>query len=302
MYAIGLDIGGTKIAASLVDEKGACSFKKVYPSVAYDSEAMFLQVVDCIKDVIRESGYGNDRIVGIGVGVPGKIDAEKGIAIYQNNLPWRSFPLIERLQAVFPYKMIMGNDVAMAAHGEWVIAGKNMKDTFVYFTWSTGVSSSVIHEGRLFKGKGFAGELGLIFQESDNQRLEAQVSGPSISSICSQKLRQTLTTKEIISEYERGDATVVNLMEPIMRKIAKGVYAIICLLDPHKIVFGGSVIINNPFLLEILKKELLCMVIPEQNLSLEKMFVSTLGDNGIVGAGLKVLDENRSNANYSENY
>ncbi len=292
MYAIGLDIGGTKIAASLVDENGNCSFKKVYPSIANDSEAMFLQVVNCIKDVIKESGYGNDRIVGIGVGVPGKIDAQKGIAIFQNNLPWRKFPLLERLQAIFPYNMIMGNDVAMAAYGEWVMEGKNMDDTFVFFTWSTGVSSSIIHEGKLFKGRGFAGEIGLIFQESDNQRLEAQVSGPSISSIYSQKLNRKLTTREIISEYKRGNETVVNIMEPIMIKMAKGIYTIICLMDPHKIVFGGSVITNNPFLLEILKEKLSSMVIPEQNLSLEKMFVSTLADNGMIGAGLKVIHEN----------
>lgn len=73
--------------------------------------------------------------------------------------------------------------------------------------------------------------------------------------------------------------------------LAQGLYSISCLLDPHKMVFGGSVIVNNPFLLKLMKEKLKNYQLPEQQHILGQMSISTLKqDNGVVGAGLRVFE------------
>ena len=74
--------------------------------------------------------------------------------------------------------------------------------------------------------------------------------------------------------------------------MAQGLYSISSLLDPHKIVFGGSVIVKNPFLLEIMKEKLKIYQIPEQQHVLNQMTISTIKqNNGVIGAGLRVFEE-----------
>ena len=70
----------------------------------------------------------------------------------QNNLPWRHFPLADRIREEIPVPVVLDNDVCMAAHGEWMKRGGSVKETFVYFTISTGIACCTVHRG------GFSGE------------------------------------------------------------------------------------------------------------------------------------------------
>src|SRR5699024_3805276 len=128
-----------------------------------DREIMFAQVLKSIRMVQKESGIPFEKIVGTGLGVPGKIDREKGIAVFQNNLPWENFPIVERLKNELPLEnIVLDNDVYMATFAEWKATGANPQDTFVYITISTGISCSIIHQGSFIRGNGFAGEIGLL--------------------------------------------------------------------------------------------------------------------------------------------
>ena len=110
---------------------------------------------------MSEAGVSPAGIRGIGVGVPGKVDREKGVAVMQNNLPWRHFPLADRIREEIPVPVVLDNDVCMAAHGEWMKRGGSVEETFVYFTISTGIACCTIHRGRILRGAGFSGEIGL---------------------------------------------------------------------------------------------------------------------------------------------
>jgi len=81
------------------------------------------------------------------------------------------------------------------------------------------------------------------------------------------------------------------LLNEVVGSLAHGIYSIICLLDPHRIVLGGGVVNKNPFLLELIKESLKQYLIPEQQHSLESLHISRLkGDSGIVGAALKGIE------------
>lgn len=298
--SIGLDIGGTKIAAGIITEKGELLHRIELKSDISNRENMFAQVVKIIETLLDYSEVSLSEIKGIGVGVPGKVDRKTGIAVFQNNIPWENFPIVQRLEKHFGTNQIfIDNDVYMAAFAEWKLAQMKVNETFVYTTISTGISCSIIHNGTFIRGAGFAGELGLlpVLSKNDlpkNKRLEEVAAGPAIQKLAEKQLNQAgISTKEVFEGYLNGGAGYHSIIEEITDNLAQGIYAITCLVDPHRIVFGGSVIVNNPFLLETLKEKLAVYLIPEQQMILNQLFVSHLAqDNGIIGAGLKVFEEN----------
>lgn len=297
MYALGVDIGGTKIAAVLMNRNGDIQQRSEVASDPSDKERMFSQVTKSIEMVLEKSNVMISEINGIGIGVPGKVDREKGIAIYQNNLPWENFPIVNRLQQYFSIKkVVMDNDVYMAAFAEWRCSDSKIDSTFVYITVSTGISCSIIHRGEFLRGNGFAGELGLFPVSAKSsahsvERLEKVASGPAIQKLAEQRISNPdLTTQDFFKKYVDNNSVAKVLMDEVTDSLAHGLYSIICLLDPHKVVFGGGVINNNPFLLELIKESLTRYLIPEQLHSMDNLFTSNLkGDSGVIGAGLKVL-------------
>jgi glucokinase len=284
--AIGIDIGGTKIAAGVISQSGELLHRAEVKSDPSDRENMFTQVVKAVEQVLEGTQFSD--MEGIGVGVPGKVDRENGIAIFQNNLPWQQFPIADRLQEQFCAKTItIDNDVYMAAFAEWKAAQGKTNETFVYVTISTGIACSIIHHGSFFRGAGFAGELGLIpvLSKEGNARLEKIAAGPGIQKIAG------IPTKDVFTGYLKGSQEFQSVIDEVTDHLAQGLYSISCLLDPHRIVFGGSVIVNNPFLLELIKEKLKIYQLPEQQHLIDQMSISTLAqNNGVVGAGLRVFE------------
>lgn len=292
-YAIGLDIGGTKVAAALMNEEHEILFRSEVPSNATDKEAMFSQVVKSVESVLEKSQIDLEEVSGFGVGVPGKVDRENGIAIFQNNLPWGNFPIAERLKAHFNMeKVIIDNDVYMATFAEWVNHGADPNATFVYYTISTGISAAIISNGKFVMGNGFAGEAGLLPVQTganlnDFTTIEKVASGPSIVKAYND---DAMTTKDLLEGFKVGNEDVKEVVTNMIQALALGTYSISTLLDPHAIVFGGGVINHQPFLLDEIKEELKKYLIPEQNHTLDNLFLSkSKGDAGIIGAGMRVF-------------
>ncbi|MGN5648771.1 ROK family protein [Bacillus sp. Brlt_9] len=293
--AVGIDIGGTKIAAGVISDTGKLLEHAEIKSDPSDREKMFDRVVEAVEQVLKKSSISIANIEGIGVGVPGKVDREKGIAVFQNNLPWGQFPISVRLQEQFGIQRItIDNDVYMAAYAEWRAAYVKRNETFVYVTISTGISCSIIHKGSFFRGAGFAGELGLIpvLTKGGNERLEKIAAGPGIQRIAERDLQvDAISTKDVFASYINEVPEYQSIINEVTDYLAQGLYKISCLLDPHKMVLGGSVIVKNPFLLELIRAKLKSYQLPEQQHLLEQMSISTLAqNNGVVGAGLRVFE------------
>jgi len=296
-YALGIDIGGTKVAAGILNDQGDLIQSELVKSDPSGREKMFTQVVKCVELLLSHSSIPMHEIYGIGAGVPGRVDVDKGIAVFQNNLAWRNFPLVERLrEALGIEKIIIDNDVYMAAFAEWKEAKLRDDELFVYVTISTGISCSIIQGGKFIRGAGFAGEIGLVptidkGEEGRVHRLELAAAGPALQERARKLYKNDfLTTKDIFTKYNDGDTQARKLVDNMISSLAHGIYMINSLLDPHKIIFGGSVAAHNPFLLNLLKEKLDNYLIEEQKHILKNMEVSHLGnEQGMVGAGLKVF-------------
>lgn len=297
-YAIGLDIGGTKIASVIVNERGDMIQQEIVKSDPSNREKMFDQVITCLEKLMGHSSIPLQDIYGIGVGVPGKVDINQGIAVYQNNLPWSNFPIVERIKEEFNInKVVIDNDVYMAAFAEWKAAGLT-DELFVYMTISTGISVSIIDGGKFVRGAGFAGELGLIpvyapYELERCKRLEKTASGPALEKHAQNRFgMETMTTETLFQSFYHEEPIAKAIVDDVVSSLTQGVYMINSLLDPHKIVFGGSVATRNPVLLDLMKEKLEDYLVDEQGHILETMGVSNLGNSqGMIGAGLSVFEQ-----------
>lgn len=332
-YSIGIDIGGTKIASGIVNEDGHVIQQVKVPSIPTDREKMFNQVVLCVRRLLDHSSIPLKQMSGIGVGVPGKVDVLDGVAVFQNNIPWANFPLRQRLRDVFSVeRMTIDNDVYMATYAEWKRTNLAFDDLFTYMTISTGISCAMIQKGEFLRGAGFAGELGLVpvsqlkeetvvqqtartddAEESRStasqnaavadevchphvERLESIAAGPALEKAASVSYnRSDMTAEHLFMEYYSGERRAASIVHQIAAALAQGVYSLVSIIDPHKIVVGGSVATENPKLIELVKEKLTLLLLEEQNHIVNNIEVSTMeSSQGIIGAGLRVLDVNDS--------
>lgn len=295
-YSIGLDIGGTKIATGVVDEEGNIFSEIKLPSKTKDKESMFEQVLEALKQTLEDFKGKKEEIIGIGIGLPGKVDRENGIAVFQNNLPWANFPLKERLLEHYPEMEIhIDNDVAVAAFGEHFLNKVGKETLFTYITLSTGVASASVLNNELIKGNGFSGELGLIpvvseLENNELRPLEKCTSGVAIETYGRKHFKdKSLTTKDIFDKYYEKDEKAVEIIESVSKSLAYGFVSIISLLDPEKIVVGGSVAVHHPVLIDLIKKELEELLIEAQKDAIDRISVSENSDAPLIGAASRLF-------------
>lgn len=294
--AIGIDIGGTKIAAGIISEDGNVQHEVRVESDTSTKETMFDSLCQAIDKLLAESNLAGEAL-SFGIGVPGLVDRDNGVAVFQNNLPWDNFPLRAKLMEKYPQteKVILDNDVYQAAFAEWGTSGLGKEDSLVFFTVSTGISTAILKGGEFLRGKGFAGELGLLpVRNGANlpfERLEKAASGPALA----EKGRivyndGTITTEEVFQRFYQGDKEAKQLMQEWVGSITHGIYAIICILDPQKIVLGGSVMQKNPQILNQIRAALSKELIPAQKTSLDILEITKFDNNaGLIGAGLSAI-------------
>lgn len=296
--AIGIDIGGTKIAAGLIGESGECLFNTVLKSKSESPEVMYLQVHQAISEVLKNK-HEACEIMAIGAGVPGKLDIENGIVLYQNNLPWVNYPLSDRLMKDFSLPCSMDNDVYMAAYAEYSESQTAKNETFVYMTVSTGISCAMIHEGEFLRGAGFAGEIGLTlcgkkeFSNSPEEyiTLEQIASGKALLPYVKshQENRQEGEVIErVLSEGSRRSEE----MQKKIRLLASSIYSLFCIIDPHTLVLGGGVVLANKKLLSLISEEISRYQSPISKEIISRIRVAKLGkDAGMIGAGQRALQK-----------
>ncbi|MFD2444351.1 ROK family protein [Bacillus sp. CGMCC 1.16607] len=289
------DIGGTKIAAALADKRGKLTCRLQVNSATHESEAMFTSLLSVFSNVLERENTKPEEIQLIGLGVPGLVDSKKGLAVYQNNLPWRNFPLISRLKVVYPNaKIAIDNDVYMAAWGEWK-ARQLDKETFVYITISTGISACIINNGQFIRGAGMAGEIGfaVVNYNQLNLTLETLASGPALKAEAKQVYNNAaITTERLLELYNQDDPKAAIIVRKAARNIARGLHQLITVLDPHVVTVGGGVINHQPQFFELIKHEVqLLTQNPIQQSISERIQASYYkGDAGLQGARYRAIE------------
>jgi len=270
LHSIGIDIGGTKIAAGLVSPDGELSQLVKVPSPASDPELMTKTVVDLINQLAE-----GREIEAVGIAAAGFIDAERNEILYSPNLQWRHEPLRTRVQELVSYPVTLENDANAAAWAEFRFGSGKKAQSMVMLTIGTGVGGAIIADGKLIRGGfGIGGELGHIRlinggrQCGCGQRgcLEQYGSGTAFLKAArklatsdgpaGRRLRELasengiLTGAEVAQAITEGDVGALSLLRELGDYLGQGLASIVAALDPEVCIIGGGVSIAGEKLTE----------------------------------------------------
>jgi len=275
-WAIGIDLGGTAIKAGVVGkESGLLTDRRIFTDTASGPGGIVQQLAGIIAALYREASTTSkpEYFAGIGLGVPGAVDAEKGVLSYPPNLPgWAIFPLRDELQQCLREKeqlampVLIDNDANMAAFGEAVYgAGKEFRD-FVMVTLGTGVGGGIVLNRKLYRGtNGTAGEVGFMILDFEGPTLHAGIrgtlesligkkailalarrmidaspSGSSVGNFCNHDYTR-LSPRHLEYAAHEGDKVSLAVWERVGSILGVGLANITALMDIRKFVIGGGI-------------------------------------------------------------
>ena len=311
MYNIGVDLGGTNIAVGIVNENHELIRKSSVPTKAFrDADEIVKDIAMLCESLCKEEGLSIDDIESVGIATPGTALRNIGVVAYANNLPFRDYPIAEKVKSFFPVKkVIIANDADAAALGECVAgAGKGFND-FIMVTLGTGVGGGIIVNGKLYSGSNFAGgELGHMVIEHNGVQCscgrkgcwEAYSSATALIRMTKEKMQacpdsamwayvdgdlDKVNGRTAFDCMRKGDAAAKEVVDTYISYLATGTANILNIFQPSVMAFGGGVAnekdnLINP-LNELVSKEIYCRKEEDRT----KLKSAVLGnDAGIIGA------------------
>jgi glucokinase len=249
-YSIGVDLGGTNLRAAAIsrdgDELDKISGKT---ELSQGRDAVISDIVEAIITLRdRRSGM---RLAGVGIGVPGFIDIERGLIVGSNNLPeFEGFPARDNIEGRLGTPVILENDANAAALGEkWIGAGRDVKD-LVLITLGTGIGGGIISNGRVLHGcLGMAGELGHMTVIPDGNPcgcgnygcLEKHASATAISSMARlMSIGEDLTSEDVYKLAKGGDQRAIMIFRAMGKALGIALANLVNIFNfPLYILSGG---------------------------------------------------------------
>ncbi len=226
--ALGIDVGGTKMAAGVVTETGELAAKRQDATEDGDAEALFSLLLSLVKEVRT----GDEVACGVGCGGP---MSEGGELVSPLNIPaWRDFPLRRRLAEAIGLPTFVDNDAKALTLGEGWVGAAQGEENFIAMVVSTGVGGGIVLDGRLLDGAGGnAGHIGHVIVDPDGREcgcgargcLESGASGPSIAAITGRPPEDA--TPDVVERagtlVGRAVASVANLLDLRLAVVGGGV-------------------------------------------------------------------------------
>ena len=288
---IGVDLGGTKIAAGVVDRDGRIESRTEQSTPTTSEDA----VVEAIGDAVEE--LVDDDIAAIGLGVPSTIDQQSGRAVSSVNIPFADVPLRDLIGSRFGVPCGIDNDANVAAIAEWQIGAGRGTRHMVMLTLGTGVGGGLILDGRPFRGAvGAAGELGHIVVEHDGRpcqgtctgrgHLEAYATGVAATADAREVFGPDADTHMLLERARAGDDRALGILREIGRHLGSALGSFVNIFNPEAIVIGGGWgEAADEFLLGPAREVMLRESLPPGR-DLVRVMPAELGpDAGLVGAG-----------------
>lgn len=310
MYRLGIDLGGTNIAAAVVDENYKIIGRgKVKTALPRPVDEICDAMAEAAKMAVQASGLEMTDISAMGIGTPGAVNPTKGIVTYSCNLGFDNTPLCEMMKQRLGVDFYLENDANAAAYGEFLAgAGKGTKD-FIAITLGTGVGGGIIIDGKLFSGSNFAGgELGHIVINVDGEPCgcgrkgcwESYASATALIRQTKAKMEQDkdsvmwelaegdiskVSGRTAWDAWRKGDKSGTEVVEAYCKYVAEGAVNILNIFQPEKMCIGGGISNEKDNLIVPVNKLASERIYTRNTDKSDKICVATLGnDAGIIGA------------------
>lgn len=318
MYYLGIDLGGTNIAAGIVNEKFEIVKKKSTPTLANrDGKLIIKDMAELCRSLIADCGLTLKDIAYAGIATPGTANSETGVVEYANNLPFKNFPIADLLKEYLGIeKVYIENDANAAAKAEAIAGAAKGAKYSVMITLGTGLGGGIVLDGKVFSGFNHAGaELGHIVVQKDGKQCscgrrgcwETYSSATGLANMTREHLIKARAEgkKSIIEDMiggnldncnarvsfaamKQGDEVGKAIVDEYISYLASGIASIINIFQPNVLSIGGGVCGEKDYLLKPLIDEVFGQTYTKTGVSPQcEIKIAELGnDAGIVGAAV----------------
>lgn len=303
---VGVDVGGTKIAAGVVDERGEILATARRESPATDTEA----IADCIAGLVADLSTEHP-ITAVGVGAAGFVDSARATVVFAPNLAWRMEPLSAKLQERTGLPVVVENDANAAAWGEFAFGAGADIDDLLLVTVGTGVGGGIVLGGRLHRGAfGAAAEIGHLQVVPGGRQCgcgnfgcwEQYASGTALVRDTRDGARQdpesarhlievaggdpdAISGPSITVAAQAGDVFALARLQTLGRWLGEGIASLAAVLDPAVVVIGGGVSEAGSLLLDPLRQHFEANLTGRSHRQVLEIRPAELGNRaGMIGA------------------
>lgn len=301
-YFIGLEWGIAKVRGVLMDlnKKIVSSGEEQVDSHKLDS---FLELSSRIINKFYNDSPKKDKIYGLGVGIHGMVDPERGYSLFAPHFKWRDLPLKDKLEERFNLPVLIDNDVRVMALAEkW-----NGRDNFVFINTGSGIGAAIVLNGRLHYGRDYsAGEFGHMSIVKEGPEcscgnkgcLEALISVDRLVKQYIPELKGMISYQVLSREWGKllqdariGKSKAVELLNDAAEYLGSGLANLVNLLNPEEILIGGQYVVGADILVPLIKKQVTekTLLIPGQQLQIN---ITEFGEwVGAIGGATMVLQQ-----------
>ncbi len=305
---VGVDIGGTKIAAGVVGEGGEVLARSRTRSPATDPPEIVRTIGELVRGLLAELPEGSE-VEAVGASAAGFVDKQRSTLVFAPNLAWRDEPLRAHLETELDLPVIIENDANAAAWGEFRFGAGEDVDSLLMLTIGTGVGGGIVLDGELGRGGfGMGGEVGHLTMVPDGVPcgcgnlgcLESYGSGSALVRMTREHAAddpaaaavlaraggdaEKITGPMVTTAAAEGDAFALARLAELGDWIGRGVASLTAVLDPNVVVIGGGVSEAGDLLLEPIRDSFARHVTGRGHRPLAEVRGARLGNaGGIVG-------------------
>lgn len=315
-YAIGVDLGGTKIELGIVNSRGdVLQHQRLKTLTEQGPQAIENQILESIHLLLQQF---HQPIKGIGIGVAGQIDPHTGLVIFAPNLKWHHYPLQANIESALKIPVHVINDVRAITWGEWKYgAGKGCRDLLCIFV-GTGIGGGIVSGGQLLRGctntfgeighltidfngplctcgkqgclEAFAGGWGIAtraqevilanHQDNDSQALLKLANGEL----------HGVTAKVVVQAEHQGNQIAQRILQQAKKAFIAGCASLVNAFNPCRLILGGGLIEGMPEMVDSVKKEMPLIALKAATDSLEIVHAKLGKEVGVIGSAAAIFN------------
>ena len=307
-HGIGVDIGGTKIAAGLVASDGRIVLAASEPTP--DDATGIAAVVATLVERLLEQASDDLDVGGIGIGAAGFVDRDRATVRFAPNIDWIDEPLAEAVGKLVDLPVVVENDANAAAWGEYRFGAGEDTDDLLFVTVGTGVGGGIVHRGMVLRGGfGAAAEIGHLRVVPDGRlcgcgqhgcfeqyasgralvrdaRARAESGDPQAQPLLAAASHSGAITGQMVTSLaQQGDPMCVDLLHDVGQWLGEGIATLAAVLDPSVIAIGGGVADAGDLLLDPVRRAFEEHLPAREHRRIAELRLAALGNEaGIIGA------------------
>lgn len=300
-FIASIDLGGTNLKIALLDLKFRIKYKEVLDTQRFTKkEVLITAIVDSVHKILKDNKLNKSSLLGVGLGLPGPIDYEKGIVHFFTNIPgWKEVKLKSILEKKLRLAVSVDNDAKVMALAEYKLGAARGTTNAICITLGTGVGGGIIINNELYRGSNnAAGEIGHMPINENGPRcncggyacLESYIGNNRVLFEARKVFGKNITLEKLSYLAGKGNRKARAVWLKFAERLSVALVDVVNLLNPDCIVIGGGVAGAGRVLFDNLKKNIARRAMSIQAANV-KIFKAKLGNNaGLIGAAILVKE------------